>query len=355
MVTLQFPSTFFFYVLLSIVLSLVLSPGGIALAQRIGLMDLPGRAPHKQHQKPTPLAGGTVLMLSLVLLLTLFDLWNEPSIFYLVCSAGLVYLFGLLDDARGLSALPKLLGQVVAGLWLISNGYSVHFVESVAGSILPRSVTNWFDLGLTLFWLVGITNAMNMVDSMDGLVAGLSGITFLFLLPVTLASDQLALTALSVILLGICIGLYYNNITPARLFLGDSGAQTLGFLVAAIAMVYAPAGLPPAVSWFVPILLVAIPIFDTTLVTVSRLRRGVPVYRAGRDHLYHRLIRLGLSPARAVMTIHLMAILINCLAFIALTLSPLAANLVFGGILLLGGVALFALEHTFDPSNERVS
>jgi UDP-GlcNAc:undecaprenyl-phosphate GlcNAc-1-phosphate transferase len=147
-----------------------------------------------------------------------------------------------------------------------------------------------------------------------------------------------------VILLGTCTGLYIFNITPARLFLGDSGAQVLGFMVAAIAMAYAPVGLPPVTSWFVPILLLSIPIFDTTLVTFSRLRRKLPVYKANRDHTYHRLVALGMSPARAVMFIHLAAILIDCLAFVALSLSPLAANIIFGGVLLVGVAAISWLE-----------
>jgi UDP-GlcNAc:undecaprenyl-phosphate GlcNAc-1-phosphate transferase len=138
--------------------------------------------------------------------------------------------------------------------------------------------------------------------------------------------------------------LYFFNITPAQLFLGDSGAQALGFFVAAAALAYTPVGLPPATSWFVPILLLAIPIFDTTLVTVSRLRRKLPVYKAHLDHTYHRLVALGLSPLRAVLTIHLVAILIDCLAFVAMSLSPLKANILFGMILLAGGVVILFLE-----------
>jgi UDP-GlcNAc:undecaprenyl-phosphate/decaprenyl-phosphate GlcNAc-1-phosphate transferase len=112
-------------------------------------------------------------------------------------------------------------------------------------------------------------------------------------------------------------------------------------------MAYAPVGLPPTTSWFVPILLLAIPIFDTTLVTVSRLRRKLPVYKANRDHTYHRLVALGLSPLRAVMTIHLIAILIDCLAFVALSLSPLMANIFFSTILLASGAIIFLLERRF--------
>jgi UDP-GlcNAc:undecaprenyl-phosphate GlcNAc-1-phosphate transferase len=344
-----FPQNFFLYTLLAIIVTLCLAPIFIYLANRFGLVDIPGKSAHKLHARPTPLAGGTALYFSLIILVTLFGLWRDQFVRILILSAGIVYLFGLWDDARGLSALPKLVGQTLAGILLIASGVSVHFIESIQISFLSPVATMCLDIGFTLFWLIGVTNAMNMVDSMDGLVAGLSGITFLFFLPVTLASGQVYLTTISVILLGTCAGLYIYNITPARLFLGDSGAQLLGFIVASIAMAYAPVGLPPVTSWFVPILLLSIPIFDTTLVTVSRLRRKQPVYKANRDHTYHRLVALGMSPVRAVMVIHLVAILIDCLAFVALSLSPLAANIIFGGILLAGVAAISWLESRLLP------
>jgi UDP-GlcNAc:undecaprenyl-phosphate/decaprenyl-phosphate GlcNAc-1-phosphate transferase len=344
MVNFIFPQYFFLYILLAIITSILLSPLLIYLAKRVNLVDIPGRSAHKLHSQPTPLAGGTVMMVSLVLLISIFGLWKESFVRYLLLSVGVVYIFGLLDDARGLSALPKLIGQTVAGILLISSGVSVHFIESLQFSFLTTTVMKLLDMAITLFWLIGITNAMNMIDSMDGLVSGLSGITFLFFLPVTLAAGQVHLTAVSVILLGICFGLYFFNITPAQLFLGDSGAQAFGFIVASIAMAYTPVGLPPATSWFIPILLMAIPIFDTTLVTVSRLRRKLPVYKANLDHTYHRLVALGLSPLRAVLTIHMVAILIDCLAFVALSLSPLKANILFGMILLAGSLVIIFLE-----------
>ena len=344
MVNFIFPQHFFLYILLAIIVSILLSPVFIYLAKRLHLVDIPGKSAHKIHSQPTPLAGGTIIMVSLALLLSLFGLWKDSFVNSLFLSAGLVYAFGLLDDARGLSALPKLIGQIVAGILLITSGVSVHFIESMQLPFLSPVIMRWLDMAFTLFWLIGITNAMNMIDSMDGLAVGVSAITFLFFLPVTLAAGQVHLTAISVILLGICVGLYFYNITPAHLFLGDSGAQTLGFIVASIAMAYTPVGLPPTTSWFVPVLLLAIPIFDTTLVTVSRLRRKLPFYKANRDHTYHRLVALGLSPLRAVLTIHLVSVLIDCLAFVALNLSPLMANILFGMILLAGGLVILLLE-----------
>jgi UDP-GlcNAc:undecaprenyl-phosphate GlcNAc-1-phosphate transferase len=152
------------------------------------------------------------------------------------------------------------------------------------------------------------------------------------------------LSEISNILLGITLGIYFFNVTPARLFLGDSGSQTFGFLIAAIAMEYAPVGFSPISSWFVPILLVGMPIFDTTLVVYSRLRQGLPVYKANLDHTYHRLVTIGLDERRAVLAIHLAAILLSLVAFVTFYLSPLVANIIFGIILVLGVIIVIYLD-----------
>jgi UDP-GlcNAc:undecaprenyl-phosphate/decaprenyl-phosphate GlcNAc-1-phosphate transferase len=150
--------------------------------------------------------------------------------------------------------------------------------------------------------------------------------------------------------LGICIGLFAFNISPARLFLGDSGAQTLGFTLAAVAMIYTPHNLPQASSWFVPILVLGVPIFDTTLVVVSRLFRHRSIFQADRMHTYHRLVALGMDPYRAVLAIHLAALVLNFLAFIALSLPPIQATVVFSTTILAGfALLIFLLRKNPKP------
>ncbi|MGB7873920.1 MAG: MraY family glycosyltransferase, partial [Anaerolineales bacterium] len=249
------------------------------------------------------------------------------------------------DDVRGLSALPKLMGQILASAVLIISNVSVHFVGSISLPFLSPTIVSLLDILLTLFWLMGVTNAMNMIDSMDGIAVGVSGIAFLFFVLVTSLSGQTYLTEVSIVLLGITAGIYFYNVTPARLFLGDSGSQTFGFIVAAIAMEYAPVGLSPVSSWFVPILLVGMPIFDTSLVVYSRVRRGLPIYHANLDHTYHRLVSIGLDGRRAVLTIHMAAIVLSLLAFATFYLSPIIANMIFGIILLAGIVAIILLDY----------
>lgn len=339
-----FPSNIFLYSLLAIACSLTLTPFSIMLTRRFGLIDRPRKFTHKVHATPTPLAGGTVLILSLVLIYSLLGLWRGKFFLALIIGTAIIYLFGLFDDVRGLSALPKLTGQVLASFVLIFSNISVHFVESVSLPFLSPGMVAVFDNALTLFWLIGVTNAMNMIDSMDGIAVGVSGIAFLFFVLVTSLSGQTYLTEISIMLLGITVGIYFYNVTPARLFLGDSGSQAFGFLVAAIAMEYAPVGLSPISSWFVPILLVGMPIFDTTLVVYSRFRQGLPIYKANLDHTYHRLVAFGLDERRAVLTIHLTAILLSLVAFVTFYLPPLIANIVFGMILFLGVLTILYLD-----------
>lgn len=332
-----------------VVAAIVLSLLAIWIAKRMGLIDVPGTAAHKQHAWPTPLAGGIAMVLSMLVLLTIFSLWQKPFS-SLMAATAIVFVFGLWDDSKGLSAPKKLAGQTLASIVLIASGNYVKFLSGFDIEFLPPSLITILSWGITIIWLVGITNSINLIDSMDGLALGVSGITFAFFIGMTVVSQQLALARFCGILLGICIGLYVYNISPARLFLGDSGAQTLGFILAAVAFMYTPKDFPQASSWFVPIMVLGVPVFDTTLVVISRLRHHKPVFRGDRSHVYHRLITLGLAPGRAVLIVHMASLILSCLAFVALYLVPWKANLVFALTVMVGiGLLIFLELQTQNP------
>lgn len=314
--------------------SLLISPLMCKLMTRAGVVDKPGSAPHKQHQGNVPIAGGaTILLAAFFILLTQKNLQTE-TVWQLFLPSLVVFAFGLWDDIKGASARFKMLGQLIATLLLIANGVQV---------LLFDGNLNWLNWALTIFWVVGITNAFNFVDSMDGLASGLAGLAAAFFMLATYDSGQPTLSLLSAALVGVCLGAYFYNATPAHYFLGDSGAQWLGFTLASLAIAYNPQGFLRAQSWYLPILLVGVPIFDTTLVVFSRLRRGIPIYRANMDHTYHRLIAFGMSRNRAVLFMHVVALLLGCFAFMALELPPFWANAAFGGCLVVGagGVVWF--------------
>jgi UDP-GlcNAc:undecaprenyl-phosphate GlcNAc-1-phosphate transferase len=318
----------------AIVTTLVITPIAIKVAVHFQLIDQPNSSPHKIHQYPIPKASGLAIGLTIFSLNLLSGNAQSNVIQAILLSSIVIFLFGLWDDAHKLSPQWKLVGQILGTVILISQGIYIRML----GSMLT------LNLALTFIWVIGITNAFNLVDSMDGLVVGLAAIASAFFMLVTVDAGQTSLSLLSAIILGSSIGMMYFNALPARTFLGDSGAQFLGFVLAALAIAYTPPGLPQPSSWFVPILLLSVPIFDTSLVTISRLKQRKAVYQAGLDHTYHRLVNLGLPSSRAVLTMHLSAIVSGCLAFMALPLSPLWANAIFVVALLTGVILLFWLE-----------
>ncbi len=346
---------FFLYILLSILISAALGYPAMRLAQRFNLVDIPGSAPHKQHARPTPLAGGILVLMTLTLTSLILRQWLTREILVVLCGSLVILLFGFWDDARGLSALPKLAGQFLAASILIAAGIQVNFFGSlVLLQGAPQNIIQTLNLGVTVLWFVGITNAMNLVDSMDGLAAGLSIVTSAFFLGATILSDQPTLITLSAVLLGLCIGLYFWNAKMGYFFLGDSGTQTLGFLLAAIGILYTPLDFKQESSWFVPIILLGVPIFDTSLVVLSRIKKRQPIREGRRDHTYHRLIVLGFTPNRAVLAIHFTALIVSCLAFLALSLPPLWANITFALTVLCGLGTLLWLERkpTLDDAEK---
>lgn len=317
-------------------LALALGPLIARLAARAGLMDWPNSAPHKQHGVATPLAGGTVFFICLLIVGWVEHSFMYPPLGNIVLASTVVYFFGLLDDYRHLSPSWKLLGQFLAAVLLIYLGVYVQLFAQ-----------NWINNLITIFWVVGVTNAYNFVDSKDGLAIGLAGLASAFFMLVTIESKQMDISQFSTILVGICLGIFYFNAAPARFFLGDSGSQVIGFILAALGIAYNPLGYSRLDSWYIPILLVGVPIFDATLVIFSRLRRGAPLYKGAFDHTYHRLVALGMHPNRAILSMHLAAILLGCLAFIALGLQTWFSNLLFGLVVLLGIGLILALDMRF--------
>lgn len=315
------------------------------LAKRLKIIDIPASAPHKMHAHPMPLAGGILIVSTLAVIALFFREWLSREILVILSGTLIIFLFGLWDDLKGLSAGPKLIGQLLAALTLIFSGVQVHFaaILSDAGLLSPL-IAQILNIVITLFWLIGIANALNMVDSMDGIVAGLGVIASICFLGATQLADQPVLAFWSAVLLGISAGLYFWNNLAGKFFLGDSGSQTIGFLLASIGILYNPLNRNPESSWIVPIMLLGVPIFDTSLVVLSRIRRGQTVGSGRRDHTYHRLIALGVSPRYAVLIVHLAALIISCLAFLTLYLPAWIALIFFFSTILCGVIFLFWLE-----------
>ncbi len=301
----------------SFFVSLLIVPFVTRFAFRIGLMDVPNAQPHKIHKRPVPLCGGITFMLTLTLVAVFLNRLLPPLLQKLLLCAFMIFGFSLWDDFKPLPAWVKLLGQLCASVLLYILGVRVQIMLEL-GPIFgfPVFLNETLNFLITIFWLIFITNAYNLVDSMDGLMIGLACFALTFFMIASMDVNQWSLSVLCAAMLGSCIVLNFFNSSPAFLFLGDSGAQTIGFLLAAIAILYEPPSKLQTNTWFMPILLLGIPIFDTVLVIFSRLRRKQHFYSSGTDHTYHRLISHGFSSVQAVQSMQLAAIALEILAFL---------------------------------------
>ncbi len=252
------------------------------------------------HLTPVPLLGGVAIYVAFVAASLLF---NERAylreLFGILAGATFVALVGLVDDRWDLNVRLKLVGQLVAGGILLLGGTQIQLFAQP-----------WLNGLLTLFWVVGITNALNLLDNMDGLSGGIAAIAAAFFLLLAAMNEprQVLVGAMAAALMGACIGFLRYNLSPGTIFMGDAGSLFLGFMLAALAIKLRFLSNIPLVTWMVPVCVLGLPIFDTTLVCVSRLRRHVnPFTTAGKDHLSHRLVALGMTRREAVLTCYLLA------------------------------------------------
>lgn len=332
----------------SIVISTILSWVSLFIAPKINLMDDPRSADHKKHKNKIPITGGIVLFITVFIISIFTDLWNNPNIWAILVSSLIIFFLGLLDDYFHLKPLQKLFGQFFGASVLIFYGVQINIFNSP--EFLNSSdtmINNWLNTGFTLFWVLALANAFNFIDSIDGIVVGLSGVSTLFFFIISLTTGQEELFLFCSVLLGICIGLYFFNSHPAKLFLGDSGAQTLGFILASIAIIYNPLRGGQSSTWFVPILIFYMPLFDLILVVLSRFKRNKKIYKASRDHTYHRLSANGVSIHHSVLIIHGVSLAMSMIGYLCLNLSTLNANLIFFSSILIGIVAFIKLDKNY--------
>lgn len=326
----------------------ILAIGGTPLAKhlalRTGVIDRPNA--RKIHQVPTPLLGGVAIYVAFILTLFLFGSRSfvRQGVGILV-GASLVSFCGLWDDRGRLHPLIKLfLGQPVAAVILMTTG--------IQATLLPHPLLNTL---LTVVWVVGITSAFNLLDNMDGLSAGVAAIAALFFLLLAAISGQYLVGTLTAALLGASLGFLRYNFNPAQIFMGDSGALFLGFILAAVGLKLRFPTSSPLVSWMIPVLVLGLPIFDTTLVTISRLRRGFnPLTTPGKDHVSHRLMGLGMSQRQTVILLYAIAFALGGMALLVTQITAREAGLVGGAALLVMAWGIWKLERveTFhDRSN----
>jgi len=310
------------------------------LALRVGMVDHPG--PRKVHVQPMPLLGGLAIYLGvLIALLVSMDGRALTEVIGIYLGATLVAVVGMLDDRGLLHHQIKLFGAMpAAAVILLASGIRAQ----VFSNIWPGTPGIWADTVLTLVWVVGITASFSILDHMDGLCAGVAAMASLFFAIFALESGQLLVSTMAAAVLGAAAGFLRWNFKPAKIFMGDGGAMFLGFLMATLALKLRPvltAGHKAA--WLIPVFILGSTIFDTTLISISRSRRGfLPFTTPGKDHTAHRLSNLFKSQRTAVLLMYALGAFFGLLALAIshLPAGPAYAVAALAALAVLGAVAL---------------
>jgi len=299
------------------------------------------------HKRPTAMLGGVAIYFTTVILFfTLGDPGTESLV--LIGAASFLFLVGLLDDLINIKPYQKLVGQLIGASIVV--GY---------GLVLPLTGNELLDIWITVFWLVGITNAVNLLDNMDGLAAGIAGIAALSLAIGFYSNGHIAEATLAAIFIGALIGFLFFNFNPASIFMGDCGSMFVGFLLAGSVLLAQTGGRSRGVFSIlaVPVMILFVPIFDTTLVTVIRKMWGRKASQGGRDHTSHRLVALGLSERSAVLMIYAFAAVAGALSLVVATL-PATQSLALIGfftiVLTIVGVYLSKVK-VYEETDEELA
>jgi UDP-GlcNAc:undecaprenyl-phosphate GlcNAc-1-phosphate transferase len=310
---------------ISLIASLILVVPVRAFALRVGMVDLPG--PRKVHLTPIPLLGGLAIYAAVVIAVLLA--FNGPAraqIVGILIGATLVAGVGILDDRGLLHHQVKLfVGMPLAAAILLMSGIHAQVFSVIFGG----RGGDVLDAALTVVWVVAITASFSILDHMDGLCAGVAAMSSFFFVLLAYTNGQTLVTTLGAAVLGAAAGFLRWNFKPAKIFMGDGGAMFLGFLMATLGLKLRLENATHLSAWLAPVLILSATIFDTTLVTISRARRGLlPFATPGKDHAAHRLSNLGLGHRGAVLTLYLLGALGGAAAVIVSYLSTRGAVLV---------------------------
>src|SRR4030042_4313409 len=310
---------------LSLILSLYLTPVMRRAALQFGIVDRPdGRL--KKHKKPMPYLGGVAIYLSFLLALA-FTFKFDQEVLGLLLAGTIVLLLGLIDDLGFLKTWVKFAGQLIAVLVLVKSGIFIKLV------FLPTYVSS----PLTFLWLVGMINAFNIIDVMDGLSAGVAFFAAITFFIVALLNGRMMIAIVAITLAGSLLGFLRYNFTPARIYMGDTGSMFLGLMIGALAMIGSYTE-KDVLGFLAPVVILGIPIFDTLQVIVARWRKGIPFYQGSPDHYALLLRSSGLSVKGVIWLSYGAAASLGGLGILMMNLSSPSQVLTVAGVLALIGI-----------------
>ena len=323
--------------LAALAISFLMTPVVKTFAYKVGAIDVP-KDNRRMHKVPVPRLGGLAIFIGFMVSILLFAEINREMKSILL-GAVIIVVLGVVDDIMALPAMLKLVVQIAAALIPALNG--VQILAFSNPNIFSKSlywVLGGLSIPFTVLWIVAITNAVNLIDGLDGLANGVSAISATTMLVIALVGGQTQVSIVLAALVGACVGFMPYNMNPAKMFMGDTGATFLGFILATMSIqglfkYYA------VISFVVPFLILGLPIFDTAFAFIRRIAHGQSPMHADRSHIHHRLIDMGLNQKQAVATLYVISAILGLSAVVLTTSGEQKAMLMFAALCIVGVVA----------------
>ena len=319
------------------VVAFITTPVVRSLAFKVGAVDVP-RDNRRMHKHPIPRMGGLAIFFGFILSALIFIPLTTP-LRGMLLGAVVIVILGIFDDIYALPAMPKFLIQILAALIAVLMGNRIDILSNPnIFSSDPYWVLGWLSIPISVIWIVGITNAVNLIDGLDGLACGVSTISSMTLLVIALTVSEPDVAVLTAALAGACIGFLPYNLNPAKIFMGDTGSTFLGFILAVVSI----QGLFKSyaiISFAVPFLMLGLPIFDTCFAIFRRVSHGQSPMAPDRGHIHHRLIDMGFSQKQAVAVLYVISAILGLSAVLLTTTSVLKAMMVLLALCVAGGLS----------------
>lgn len=338
----------------SFIVSIITTPIVKELAHKVGAVDDPkkDRDPgRRMHSRPVPRMGGLAIFLGFLVSVLLFAQLDR-QVKGMLLGAVVIVVLGIFDDIYDLRATFKFAVQIAAALVAVLSGNEIQTLSNpnVFSSNLYWDL-GWLAIPVSVLWIVAITNAVNLIDGLDGLACGVSSISSMTLLVIALIVGERQTPILVAALVGGCLGFLPYNLNPAQIFMGDTGSTFLGFALGVIS-IQGLFKLYTIISFVVPFLMLGLPIFDTAFAFIRRIAHGQSPMHPDRSHVHHRLIDMGFSQKQAVAILYIISAILGLSAVVLTTSGPLRAMLVLMALCVAGGVAMRIFIHPHQPPEE---
>lgn len=329
-------------------LSLALTPLVIVFAKKIGAMDSPNY--RKIHSNAIPRLGGLSIYISFTVSVLLHFPYIGSHIKGILIGSTVIAICGIIDDIKELNYKTKLVFQLLASIILIYHDIVIKKVSILSVDGTSYLNLGWLAIPITIIWVIGITNAVNLIDGLDGLACGLASISSLFLFAIFILTDNSVMALMIIILFGACLGFLPYNFNPARIFMGDTGSMFLGFILAAMS-IQGTVKYATTIILFVPLLIIGLPLYDTLVTMLRRFMQGNSIMSPDRQHFHHRMLSLGLNQKQVALLSYSVNIILGILALIILFIENINVSII---LVIISLIIIFMIIENYIYTKNKI-